>query len=168
MAGEFEVKAGAATRGDVERRRRALLLGGAAGLAAGALLVFTRPASATPQALAAAVAAYTGGTVPRIGRVRLDIAELVENGNTVPVTVSVQSPMTEAEHVRRIALFTELNPAPEVVVFHLSPRNGRAQVATRMRLATTQQVLALALMNDGSVWQAAMEVIVTLAACVEG
>jgi sulfur-oxidizing protein SoxY len=105
---------------------------------------------------------------PRAARVRLEIAELVENGNTVPVTVSVQSPMTEADHVRRIALFTELNPEPGVAVFHLSPRNGRAQVSTRMRLATTQQVLAVAQLADGSFWQAAMEVVVTLAACVEG
>ncbi len=145
-------------------RRRSLL---AAGVAAGALFV-VRPASATPEVLREAVATFTGGVAPRAGRVRLEIAELVENGNTVPVTVSVQSPMSEADHVRRIALFNELNPEPGVAVFHLSPRNGRAQVATRMRLATTQQVLAVAHMSDGSFWQATMEVIVTLAACVEG
>ncbi len=145
--------------------RRAAL---AAGVAGAALLV-VRPAAATPEALREAVAAFTGGAVPRAGRVQLDIAELVENGNAVPVSVSVPgSPMTPAEHVRRIALFTERNPEPGVAVFHFSPRSGRATVATRMRLATSQQVLALAHFSDGSFWQAAVDVVVTLAACVEG
>jgi len=134
---------------------------------AGAALAVVRPAAALPEAMRAAIAAFTGGVVPREGRVRLELAELVENGNAVPVTVSVQSAMTEAEHVRRIALFTERNPEPGVAVFHLSPRNGRAVVSTRMRLATSQQVVALAMMSDGSCWMASMEVVVTLAACVE-
>lgn len=143
--------------------RRAVLR--AAGV--GAALVVVRPAAATPEAMRAAVTAFTGGAVPREGRVRLELAELVENGNAVPVTVSVQSAMTEAEHVRRIGLFTERNPDPGVAVFHLTPRNGRAVVSTRMRLATSQQVVALAAMSDGSFWMASMEVVVTLAACVE-
>jgi len=143
--------------------RRAVLR--AAGV--GAALVVVRPAAATPEAMRAAITAFTGGAVPREGRVRLELAELVENGNAVPVTVSVQSAMTEAEHVRRIALFTERNPDPGVAAFHLTPRNGRAVVSTRMRLATSQQVVALAAMSDGSFWMASMEVVVTLAACVE-
>jgi len=152
------------TNGPARGRREALV----AGLAGAALLV-ARPASATPEALREAVAAFTGGAAtPRNGRVKLEIAELVENGNTVPVTVSIASAMTEADHVRRIALFTERNPEPGAAVFHLGPRNGRASVSTRMRLATSQQVLALALMSDGSCWQAAVDVVVTLAACVEG
>jgi sulfur-oxidizing protein SoxY len=145
-------------------QRRQLLVG----LAAAGVMLAARPARATPEELRAAVAAFTGGAAVRNGRVKIDLAELVENGNAVPVTVSVQSPMSEADHVRRIALFTEANPEPGVAVFHLSPRNGVARVATRMRLATSQQVLALAQMSDGSYWQASMEVIVTLAACVEG
>lgn len=150
-------------------RRRHVLARGLAGALAGAGgVLVARPAAATPQALREAVAAFTGGVTPRDGRIKLDLAELVENGNAVPVTVSVQSPMTEADHVRRIALFTELNPEPGVAVFHLSPRNGHAVVSTRMRLATSQQVLALAQMSDGSLWQTAMDVVVTLAACVEG
>lgn len=150
------------------RRRQVLARGLAGALVGTSATIAVCPASATPEALRQAVAAFTGGRVPNDGRVKLDLAELVENGNAVPVTVSVQSPMTEADHVRRIALFTELNPEPSVAVFHLSPRNGRAVVATRMRLATSQQVLALAQMSDGSLWQAAMDVVVTLAACVEG
>ena len=93
---------------------------------------------------------------------------VVENGNTVPLSVSVQSAMTAAEHVRRIAIFTELNPQPEVAVFHLGPANGNAQVSTRMRMASSQNVIAMAVMNDGSVWQHRVAVSVALAACLEG
>lgn len=138
-----------------------------AGLA-GAAMVLVRPARAQGDTLREPLAAFTGGITPKIGRVTLEIAELVENGNTVPVTIRVASPMTESDYVRRIALFAERNPDPSVAVFHLSPRNGRAVIATRMRLATSQQVLAVAMMNGGACWQAAFDVVVTLAACVEG
>ena len=124
--------------------------------------------SGNPAAMQAAVAAFTGGRAPLPGRVELDIAPLVENGNTVPVSVRVDSAMTATDHVRRIALFTERNPQSEVAVFNLSPLNGRAEVATRMRLATSQRVLALAELQDGSYRQRAVDVVVTLAACVEG
>jgi sulfur-oxidizing protein SoxY len=127
-----------------------------------------RPAGATPQALQAAIAAFADGHAPREGRVTLDIAPLIENGNAVPVTLRVQSPMTAADHVRQIALFTERNPSTEVALFHLGPRSGRAVVSTRIRLATSQRLVALAKTNDGSVWQQGVDVIVTLAACVEG
>jgi sulfur-oxidizing protein SoxY len=141
-------------------RRRTWLLGSLA-------TVLARPALATPETQQAAMLAFTGGRAPQDGRVRLEIAELIDNGNAVPVSVSVQSPMTAADHVRRIALFTERNPSPDVVVFHLGPGSGIAQVATRMRLATSQTITALAQMNDGTVWRARVDVIVTLAACLE-
>jgi sulfur-oxidizing protein SoxY len=138
-------------------------------LGVGAVLtVVAVPARATPEALAAALKAFAGNAPLREGRMAIDIAPLVENGNTVPVSVSVQSPMTAADHVRRIALFTERNPLPEVVVFHLGPHNGRATAATRMRLATSQKIVAVAELSDGSYWQSGVEVIVTLAACIEG
>ncbi len=124
-------------------------------------------ARATPEALQAALAAFTGGRAARTGRVTLDIAPLIDNGNVVPVAIRVDSPMTAADHVQRIALFTALNPLPEVAVFHLGPHSGIAQVATRMRLATSQTLTALAVMNDGSLWQQQVDVIVTLAACIE-
>lgn len=136
--------------------RRSLLLAGAA--------LVVRPAFATPEALERAVAAFTGGAPLREGRVKLDIAPLVENGNTVPVTISVPG----ADSVRRLALFTERNPQPEVAVFALGPLAARATVATRMRLATSQSVIALAELPDGSFWQQRVHVVVTLAACVEG
>jgi sulfur-oxidizing protein SoxY len=146
------------------KRRRVVAAAAAAPLAA----LVVRPAAATPEAMRAAIAAFTGGAPVAEGRVAIDIAPLVENGNTVPVKVSVASPMTEADHVQAIALFTPRNPEPAVAVFRLGPRAGRAVVATRMRLATSQAVVAVARLSDGSHRQAAVEVEVTLAACVEG
>ena len=137
-------------------------------LITGVGLLLLRPATATPDRLRAALSAFTGGAPLREGRVTLDIAPLVENGNVVPVHISVSSPMTAADHVRRIALFTSRNPQPEVLVMQLGPRSGRAEVATRMRLATSQQVLAVAELSDGTFWRQGLDVIVTLAACVEG
>jgi sulfur-oxidizing protein SoxY len=99
--------------------------------------------------------------------VRLLVPELVENGNSVPVSVSVDSPMTERDHVRRIALFSEKNPQTQVAVFHLGPRSGRADVATRIRLADSQRLVAIVELADGRFLQTAVEVIVTLAACIE-
>ncbi len=142
-------------------------------LLAGAVLLPTlaltlRPARAEPAEMQAAIRALVGEVPIRPGRVELEIAPLVENGNTVPVTVRVKSPMTASDHVRQIAIFTESNPQPNVAVFHLGPRAGIAKVYTRMRLATSQSITALAVMSDGSVWSDRADVIVTLAACVEG
>jgi sulfur-oxidizing protein SoxY len=114
-----------------------------------------------------AIRSFTGGAVVREGRVKFDISPLVENGNAVPVTVEVESPMTERDYVRRIALFNEKNPQADVAIFHLSPRCGRARVSTRIRLATSQTVVALAETSDGTFWESRANVIVTLAACIE-
>lgn len=141
--------------------RRTLLTGTAGG-------VLLPSARADPAGMAAAIAAFTGGAPVRDGRVTLEIAPLVENGNTVPVTVSVDSPMTPHDHVRAIALFAGGNPQPPVAVFRFGPRSGPAMVDTRMRLATSQTVVAIAQLADGSHWRRAVDVVVTLAACVEG
>lgn len=127
------------------------------------------PASATVQAMQHAIQSFTGvNTPPTVGRVQVEIAPLVENGNTVPVAISFDSPMTAADHVKAFALFTPRNPQPDVAIFHLSPRSGRAKVSTRMRFATSQTLVAVAKLSDGSCWQASVDVVVTLAACVEG
>ena len=144
---------------------RRLVLGAAVG--AGATLAL-RPASAHQSpALAAAIRAFTGGAVPRTGRVQLDVATLIDNGNAVPLAVAVESPMTVADHVRRIAVFNEKNPQPDVSVFTLGPRAGRASVSTRIRLATSQRLVAIAETSDGAFWQQSVDVIVTLAACID-
>lgn len=145
-------------------RRQALSAG--AGLV---LSVLVRPASAQATGdLQAAVRAFAGTGALAAGRVKLDVAPLVENGNTVPLSVSVESPMTAADHVAAIAVFNEKNPQRDVARFTLGPRSGRAQVATRIRLSTSQKLVAVARMNDGSCWTHTIDVVVTLAACVEG
>jgi sulfur-oxidizing protein SoxY len=137
-------------------------------LAAGTLLALVRPAAATPQQMASAVAAYTGNRLPQTGRVTFEIAQLIDNGNAVPVTIRVDSPLTKEDHVTGIAIFNERNPETDVVKFTLGPRAGKAEVSTRIRLATSQKLVAVAKMRDGSCWQQAVDVIVTLAACIEG
>ena len=150
-------------RGAEQPTRRQLL---AAGAGLGAWLL-VRPAVAAPDELAAAIQTYTSGAPLKTGRVKLDISPLVDNGNTVPLTLTVDSPMTAADHVTAIALFNERNPQREVAKFTLGPRAGRASVSTRIRLATSQQLVALARMSDGSQWSRYVDVVVTLAACVE-
>jgi sulfur-oxidizing protein SoxY len=146
------------------QRRELLVLGAAL---AGAAIVRPASAQADPD-LAALVAAFTGGAAPRPGRVHLEIAKLVDNGNVVPVTVTVDSPMTAADHVTAIAVFNEKNPQRDVAKFKLGPRAGKASVSTRIRLATSQKLVAVAALSDGSFWSDSADVIVVLAACIEG
>lgn len=145
-------------------RRRQVLKAGAAL----PLLLALRPALATPESMKATLSQWTGGAEIKPGRVRLDVAKLVDNGNAVPVTVTVDSPMSANDYVAAIAIFNERNPLPDVARFTLGPRAGRAVVATRMRMATSQTLLAVAKMSDGSYWSHSVDVIVTLAACIEG
>ena len=143
--------------------RRGFLVGASAlGLA-----LTVRTSDATPEDMEKAIRDVIGEAKLNPGRVKLDLPPLVENGNTVPLTVSVDSPMTQADHVRRIHLFNEKNPQPNVATFHLGPRSGRASVSTRVRLADTQNVIAIAEMSDGSLWTTQVHVIVTIAACIE-
>ena len=168
------------TNGTLRRYKRAMdekpnihtnrreFLAGASGLAGAFCLALTvRPAGATPDDMAKAIREVVGDAKLNTGKVKLDLPPLVENGNTVPLTVSVESPMTEAEHVRRIHLFNEKNPQPNVASFHLGPRSGRSAVQTRLRLADTQQIIAIAELSDGTFWTTNAYVIVTIAACLE-
>jgi sulfur-oxidizing protein SoxY len=145
--------------------RREFLLAAGGGLA---LAVAVEPASAAPPAMQEAIQTVVGAARVGTGRVKLELPPLSENGNTVPLTVSVESPMTEADHVRAIHVFTEKNPRPEVVTFRLGPRAGRARVGTRIRLADTQNVVAICELSDGSFWSDRASVVVTLSACLEG
>lgn len=144
-------------------RRQFLALTGSAV----ALSVTLRPAEATPATLATAIRDVVGAAVVRAGKVKLDVPPLVENGNTVPLTVSVSSPMTAEDHVNSIHVFNEKNPQPNVGNFYLGLRAARAQVSTRIRLADSQKIVAIAKMSDGSFWSASVDVVVTLAACTE-
>ena len=142
------------------------LAGGAAALAT-APVVTMRPADATPAMLSSAIRNVVGEASVRSGKVRLDIPPLVENGNTVPMTVNVTSPMTANDYVKSIHIFNEKNPQPNIGNFHLGPRAGRAQVSTRIRLADSQKVVAIARLSDDTFWSATVDIVVTLAACTE-
>ncbi|CAN5481806.1 SoxY-related AACIE arm protein [soil metagenome] len=142
--------------------RRRLFL---AGSAAVTLLPFA--ADATPEELAAAIKQVTGGAELRIGKVTIEVPPIVENGNTVPMSVSVESSMTADEYVKVIHVFNEKNPQPHVFSAWLSPGNGKAVVGTRIKLADTQKIVAIAETSKGAFWTASAEVIVTIAACIE-
>jgi len=114
-----------------------------------------------------AVRKVTGGKPVRKGRVKLDVPPLIENGNSVVMTVTVDSPMTPADHVTAIHLFAPRNPLPNMVSAYLTLRAGRAKVMTRTRVADSQTLLAVAALSDGSFWSDSVEVVVTLAACTE-
>ena len=146
--------------------KRRLFLAGSSGAV---LSIVARPVAAVTQSsvLAALVNEYAAGGVVTEGRVKFDIARLVDNGNSVPVEVIVDSPMTQLQHVVGIKIFNEKNPQNDVAQFTLSPQSGRARVATRIRLATTQQLVAVAKMNDGSCWTHTVEVLVTVSSCIE-
>jgi sulfur-oxidizing protein SoxY len=148
-------------------RRDFLALTGTAAVLGPALTVTVRPAEATPAMMEAAIRVVTGGAAVRIGKVKIDVPPLVENGNTVPATFSVASAMTDDDHVKSIHVFNEKNPQPNIGNFHLSRSAGRAQVSTRIRLADSQKITAIARMSDDTFWSATADVVVTLAACTE-
>src|SRR5262249_16836498 len=148
-------------------RRTFLRLAGGAAVAGAVPIATTRPLEATPAMLSSAIRNIVGEAPVRTGRVKLDIPPLVENGNTVPMTVRVASPMTANDHVKSIHVFNEKNPQPNIGNFHVGPWCGRAQVSTRIRLADTQRVVAIARLSDDTFWSASVEIVVTLAACTE-
>jgi sulfur-oxidizing protein SoxY len=151
---------------DRDRSRREILQAAAA-LAGGGVLLSIRPAAATPEMMKDAVRAVIGEAPVKRGKVKLDLPPLVENGNSVPCTVAVESPVTAADYVKAIHIFNEKNPQPNVISVKLGPRAGRASFSTRIRLADSQTVTAIAELSDGSFWSDDIDVIVTLAACIE-
>jgi sulfur-oxidizing protein SoxY len=119
------------------------------------------------DAFDAAIRKVAGNARIGEGRVKLDIPPLIDNGNAVPLSVLVDSPMTEQDHVQSIHVLTERNPQPYVVSVYLGPRAGRARLSTRARIADTGTVIAIAQLSDGSFWSHSVRVIVTLSACLE-
>jgi len=134
---------------------------------AGAPLV-ARAALAQTDGRESLIRQVTGGAPVTAGRVKLDTPTLADNGHSVPLRVIVESPMTATDYVRSVTLLAERNPRPIVATFSLGPRAGRAEVFTRIRLADTQEVLALAQLSDGSYWSGTAKVIVTELACLDG
>jgi len=136
--------------------------------AGGACLALTvRPAAATPAALTLAIRKVVGEADVKPGKVQIELPPLVENGNTVAMSVSVDSPMTPKDHVKAIHVFTEKNPQPNIISVQLGPRAGRASISTRIRLADTQKVVAICELSDGTFWSHSVDVIITLGACLE-
>jgi sulfur-oxidizing protein SoxY len=150
-------------KGKPTRRKFLKLAGGVAAMP----IVTLRPLEATPAMLSTAIRNVVGEAPVHNGKVKIDIPPLVENGNTVPMTVSVASPMTADDHVKSIHVFNEKNPQPNVGNFYIGAAAGRAQVSTRIRLADSQKVVAIARLSDDSFWSVSTEVIVTLAACTD-
>jgi sulfur-oxidizing protein SoxY len=148
-------------------RRRFLRLAGSTALLGAIPVVTLEPADATPAMLAAAIRNITSGAAVHSGKVRIEVPPLVENGNTVPLTVSVAHPMTSDDYVKSIHVFNEKNPQPNIGNFYLGPHAGRAQISTRIRLADTQKIVAIARLSDNTFWSATADVVVTLAACTE-
>ncbi len=132
-----------------------------------ALASFPIALRATPEKMRRAMRELLGSRPINEGRVTLEIPALAENGNSVAMTVRVDSPMDEHDHVKAIHLFAEKNPLPRVASYYLGPHCGRAQVASRIRLSDTQDITAVAHMSDDSLWSASTHTIVTLAACID-
>ena len=147
---------------------RRAAMAGAAVAGAGVLLVRSvEPAGATPEAMRAVMRTIVGDAPVKKGRVKLDLPPLVENGNTVPMTVVVDSPMTARDYVKAIHVLNEKNPQPHVINVYLGPKAAKATFSTRIKLGDTQRVTAIAQMSDGSFWIGDQDVIVTIAACLE-
>src|SRR6185503_5118152 len=143
-------------------RRQFLAAVGGVGLA-----LVVRPAEATPASMKQAIRQVVGEAAVKRGKIKLDLPPLVENGNSVAMSVAVDSPMTAKDYVKAIHVFTEKNPQPNIISVELGPRAGKAEISTRVRLADTQQVVAICELSDGSFWSDKVDVIITLGACLE-
>ena len=142
--------------------RRQVMAVGAGAAASAALGIVPARAANNTQDL---IKAFTGGKQATEGKVKLDLPEIAENGNTVPMTVTVESPMSEQSHVTEVLVLADGNPNAGVATFHFSPASGVAEANTRIRLATTQNIIAIARMNDGSFAMATKQVKVTIGGC---
>ena len=148
--------------------KRRHFLGALAALAPEAVLAQAPPVFVQQSDSQALVKSVTRGKEAKVGRVTLELPLLADNGNSVPMKVTVESPMTEADHVKTIRLLSERNPESQMATFHLGPHSGAAEIISRVRLAGSQRVVALAEMSDGSYWMGTADVTVTLSACVDG
>jgi sulfur-oxidizing protein SoxY len=131
------------------------------------LALAVRPAKATPASMKQAIRQIVGEAAVTRGKIKLDLPPLVENGNSVAMSVTVDSPMTAKDYVKAIHVFTEKNPQPNIISVQLGPRAGKADIQTRVRLADTQSVVAICELSDGSFWSDTVDVIITLGACLE-
>ena len=166
LLGRQELEMMSASRNEYRVTRRQFLIAmGAAGSAVATVTLTPRPLLAAGDGVDEALKALIGDRTPQEGRVSLDLPQIAENGNTVPITIEVDSPMTDDDYVKSVHVFAAGNPRPEVASFHFSPACGEAVCSTRMRLAKTQDIVAVAEMSNGEVYMAKAEVKVTIGGC---
>ncbi|MEK9753197.1 MAG: thiosulfate oxidation carrier protein SoxY [Rhodospirillaceae bacterium] len=144
------------------RRRDFLAIAGAGALG---FTMLPLPAAATPADVMAVIGKAIGGKAPKEGRIEITLPEIAENGGVVPLKVVVESPMSDADHVKRVHVFADGNPLPDVATYHFGPHNGKAEFSLRLRLAKSQKIVCVAEMSDGSVYMAGREIKVTLGGC---
>ena len=153
--------------GGTSRRRVLFSLGGAAAVATGLTVVpglGARLARASETEVTEVIKEMVG-EMPAEGAISIDLPEIAENGNTVPLSVEIDAPMTADSHVQDILVLADGNPSPRVAQFHFTPMNGKAAASTRMRLVQTQNVVVVARMSDGQAMMASKQVKVTIGGC---
>lgn len=143
--------------------RRTLIAGASVSLLA--LLIAPYTAWADAKAVEQELQKLSGGKPMAEGRVKLDVPQIAENGLVVPLSIEVESPMTEADYVKNVHVFADGNPVPHVASYHFTPSSGRASASNRIRLAKTQNLIVVAEMSDGSLHTAKAEVKVTIGGC---
>ncbi len=143
-------------------RRELIAMFGAGAVAAMGIGLFPRDAAADAKAVDAAIMKATGGKKTQSGKIKLDLPQIAENGNTVPITAEVEG---DAGSVKTLHLWADKNPNPDIASFHFTPANGKAKVSTRIRLAKTQNIVAVAEMSDGTMYMAKSEIKVTIGGC---
>jgi len=146
-------------------RRDVLKFAGAGAVAGLTLTLLPGLAKADVAKTAAAIKKVTSGKTPKSGKITLELPQIAENGNTVPIGISVESAMTDSDYVKAVHIFAEKNPNPEVAVFRFTPGSGKASASTRMRMAKTQNIIAVAELSDGAVYMSKTEVKVTIGGC---
>jgi sulfur-oxidizing protein SoxY len=151
-----------------DQSRRDVLIGTASiGAAGGVMSAVAPPALATPDEMAGEIKKLIGAATVKAGRVKLALPELTENGNSSPLGIEVESPMTAADHVKSVHIFSERNPVAYIARLNVGPRAGRAKLATTIRIAESQFITVLAEMSDGTFWSGRAETVVTNPACID-
>lgn len=145
--------------------RRDFLKMAGAGVGALSLSLVPMKAEATPESVMKAVGKLIGDKAPKEGRISMVLAEIAENGGTVPVSVMAESPMTADDYVTAMHVFADGNPFPDVASYHFGPHNGKAAVSIRLRLARSQAVVAVAEMSNGAVYIGRKKIKVTIGGC---
>ena len=146
-------------------RRKVLALAGTGIIAVAGIGILPGAANADAAAVAKAIKEMIGDKKTKTGRIKMELPQIAENGNTVPMGFEVESPMTESDYVKAVHIFAEKNPQPYVATYRFTPDSGKAKVSTRMRLRKTQNVVAVAEMSDGSVYMVKTPVKVTIGGC---